>query len=279
MTRRVGGHHSVAKGLVEAMQAMEEMGGNCLQVFSGSPRVWARKPIDAFPFDTFRKHAKEHDFGPTVTHALYLVNLASDNADLLKKSVGVLKYDMEFDAKLGGGGVIVHLGSHQGRGFDAVLDQLVESLDDILTGTPEGSTFLIENSAGQNGKLCSDLHEIRILFDRLGAHTKSGRLGWCFDTCHAHCAGYGLDTVENAITQEKLWDGLKIIHVNDSRDPFGSGRDRHENVGEGTIGKEKFRAFLNNPKYTHLPLILEVPGFDKTGPDKKNIDIVKSLIR
>src|SRR3989344_1474259 len=272
--RRIGAHLSVAGGLLQAAQNAMTMGANCLQVFSGSPRVWARKPIDSFPYDMFITFCKDHDFGPVFTHALYLINLASDTPDLLTKSIGVLKYDLEFDARIHGGGVIVHLGSHQGRGFAASKEQVVKALKEILDSTPKSSTFLIENSAGQNGKLCSDLKEIRDLLDAVD----SLRLGWCFDTCHAFCAGYDLKTVEKEMTTLKLWDTLKVIHLNDSRDVFKSGRDRHENVGEGSIGKDGMKQFLTNPKFSHVPLILEVPGFDGDGPDAKNIAIVKDLI-
>lgn len=278
MKRRIGAHLSMAKGLLEAVQTMEGMGGNCLQIFSGSPRVWARKPIDAFPYEEYNQYVVSKDFGPTVIHALYLVNLASENPELVKKSIDVLRYDMQFNARMHGVGVVVHLGSHQGRGFDASVDMLVSNIEKVLKDSPKESTFLIENSAGQHGKLCSDLHEIRILFDRLHSYVESGQMGWCFDTCHAFAAGYDLEVVEESITKENLWNELKVIHLNDSRDPFNSGRDRHDNIGEGKIGKEVMRTFLHNPKFSHLPCILEVPGFDGSGPDKQNVDIVLNML-
>src|SRR3989344_7197239 len=107
--RRIGAHLSVAGGLVQAAQNAVAMGADCLQVFSGSPRVWARKPIDSFNYDACTTFCKDHDFGPVFTHALYLINLASDNPDLLTKSISVLKYDLDFDARIHGGGVIGHL--------------------------------------------------------------------------------------------------------------------------------------------------------------------------
>ncbi len=278
MKRRIGAHISIAKGLVEAVHTMENMGGNCIQIFSGSPRVWARKPIESFDFDSYKEYVKKQDFGPTVVHALYLVNLASENPELLTKSIHSLTYDMQFNAKISGGGVIVHLGSHQGRGFEQVFPQLVKSIEEIIQASPKNSMFLIENSAGQSGKLCSDLSEIRKLFDALSAYVLSTQLGWCLDTCHAYAAGYDLDTIEEQIEKYQLWDSLKVVHLNDSRDPFESGRDRHDNIGKGNIGKEKLQRFLNNKKFLHIPLILEVPGFDGNGPDKENIDIVKDLI-
>lgn len=278
MKRRIGAHVSIAKGLIEAVHSMEHMGGNCIQIFSGSPRVWARKPIASFSFDSYKEYVEKQDFGPTIIHALYLVNLASENPDLLKKSIDTLKYDMQFNAGISGGGVVVHLGSHQGRGFENVFPQLVKSIEEIIKGSPKNSVFLIENSAGQSGKLCSNLSEIRKLFDALSVYVSSNQLGWCLDTCHAYAAGYDLDSIEEEIETYHLWETLKVVHLNDSRDPFESGRDRHDNIGKGNIGKERLQRFLNNSKFLKIPLILEVPGFDGNGPDKENIDIVKSLI-
>jgi deoxyribonuclease-4 len=198
----------------------------------------------------------------------------------LQNSIHGIKYDLAFSSAIHGGGVVVHLGSHLGKGFDSVKVELAERLVEILQSTPDDSVFLIENSAGQNGKIASDFAEIRYLLDAVsGRGISPQRIGWCFDTCHAHAAGYDLDTVDAEIGKHNLWDSLKVIHLNDSRDPFDSGRDRHDNIGLGVIGSEKMRRFIQNPKFVQYPLILEVPGFDGKGPDKKNIDIVKDMLK
>ncbi len=276
--RRIGAHVSMAGGLVSAAQNVMDMGGNALQIFSGSPRSWARKPFDQSKADTFRTFCKEKNFGPTFIHSLYLVNLTADRDDLTQNSVKSIIFDLKFASQIGASGVVVHLGSHLGKGFDAVFDQLIANMKVILDATPENSTFLIENSAGQEGKLCSTLADIQRVFQTLPTYVKNKRLGWCFDTCHGFAAGYALTSVSEEMEKYQLLDVLKVVHFNDSRDPYQSGRDRHDNIGEGQIGKEMMKAVLRDKKLQHLPVILEVPGFDGKGPDAKNIQIVKEML-
>lgn len=276
--RRIGAHVSMAGGLVAAAQNVIDMGGNALQIFSGSPRSWARKPFDQSKADAFKSFCKEQGFGPTYIHALYLVNLTADRDDLTQNSINGITFDLKFASQIGASGVVVHLGSHLGKGFDAVFDQLIAHMKSILDATPADSTFLIENSAGQEGKLCSSFTEIQRVFEALSRYVKEKRLGWCFDTCHGFAAGYDLKTVSQEMKKFGLLDALKVIHLNDSRDPYESGRDRHDNIGEGLIGKEILKSLLHDKELEHLPLIMEVPGFDGNGPDAKNIEIVKAML-
>ncbi len=295
----IGGHVSAAGGISQAPARAKAIGANSLQFFSASPRVWKRMEISKSEVDKFNQLKKELGIEKSVIHAIYLLNLASENQELAAKSREVIEFDLRVDSATGGSGVVVHLGSHQGRGFEIVKHQLAEQISQVLGNTPENSTFLIENSAGQNGKIASELSEIRWLID----HVKSPRLGWCLDTCHAFANGYSLENPLKPVqsgsskpeaqnlfesVQERnlfeeidrlfLWDTLKVIHVNDSRDPASSGRDRHENIGFGEIGEKVFRSFLTHEKVRGLPLILEVPGIEgKSGPDKQNVDRVKEL--
>ncbi len=280
--RKIGGHVSAAGGIDKAIERAQAIGANCVQVFSGSPRVWAKPPLEKLDAKLIEAKQAELGVAPIVTHAIYLTNLASDNPELVKKSIDVLKYDLKFDALVKGAGVVVHLGSHQGRGWDAVKDQVVASIIEILAGTPADSHLLIENAAGQNGKICGNLGEIRWLMDEV----KSPRLGWCFDTCHGWAAGLALGEVNSnggmtaieEIDTWHLWDELTVIHVNDSRDPFASGRDRHANLGDGEIPSADFKYFLNYSKLKDKPLILEVPGIKDEGPDAENIARLKKLV-
>lgn len=290
----LGGHVSAAGGISQSLPRVKAIGGNAIQFFSASPRVWKRMEISKEEVTKFNHLKLELGVEKSVIHAIYLLNLASENPELAAKSREVIEFDLKVDSLTNGSGVVVHLGSHQGRGFLLVRDQIVDHVKRVLANTPENSTFLIENSAGQNGKIASDLSEIRWLIDQIG----SPRVGWCLDTCHAHAAGYFLATpgtennnsgntlfdqveAKNLITEldkYNLWQDLKVIHVNDSRDPFASGRDRHANIGEGEIGKEVLRSFLSHESVRALPLILEVPGMDgRSGPDAENIDRIKAL--
>ncbi|AFG36457.1 deoxyribonuclease IV [Spirochaeta africana] len=279
---RIGAHVSAAGGAHKAVERAHAIGADCVQVFSGSPRGWKRKPIDQVDAAAVFAAQQATGINPVVTHALYLTNLASENPEQVQKTIDAIVYDLEFDALLGGSGVVVHLGSHQGRGWETVRDQTADAMAQILERAPRNGTFLMENSAGQQGKLSSNLEELRWLLDRLQAPN----LGWCFDTCHAHAAGLYMGDPADAgarrsaiteIDRLQLWDTLKVIHVNDSRDPFDSGRDRHANLGEGQIPAEDLRCFLRRPELQKLPFILEVPGFAGEGPDAENIRRLREL--
>jgi deoxyribonuclease-4 len=285
MARKVGAHVSAAGGIHNAVQRAHEIGGNCVQIFSASPRVWAKPKLESFDTEKFFEAQKMYDISPVVTHALYLVNLASDNPASVEKSIKALTYELQFDSLIKGSGVVVHLGSHQGRGWAADQLLVLKSIETILANTPDDATFLIENSAGQNGKLATDFADIKWLIDQI----KSPKLGWCIDTCHAFCAGYQLNPkskvstgsigiVEELLEEYGLWSTLKCVHVNDSRDPFASHKDRHENLGDGSIPTEDFEHFLNLAPVKKLPLILEVPGLDGKGPDAENIRRLQQLV-
>lgn len=292
--RKLGAHVSTAGGVDQALRRAHDLGGTVAQVFSGSPRVWARTPLEKIDNEKVYSVMSELSMKPIITHSLYLVNVASDKPELLQKSVAALLHDLRFDALVKGGGVVVHLGSHQGRGWEAVKLQVRDTLKSLLAQAPAEAHLLIENSAGQNGKLNSELSEIRWLIDEVG----SSQLGWCLDTCHAHAAGYALGQEQLTktplgslnksglpvrmlaaeISTLKLWPELKCIHVNDSRDEFGSGRDRHENLGQGAIPVADFKAFLATPELVELPLIMEVPGLDGEGPDRANLDVLQAWV-
>ncbi|MBT3250083.1 MAG: deoxyribonuclease IV [Candidatus Pacebacteria bacterium] len=297
--QQIGAHVSAAGGVENTPKRAADIGCNCLQLFSGSPRVWRKTDLANHDVDKMFAEQAKYGVSSIFTHAIYLVNLASDKPELIEKSLATLKYDLAFDALVKGSGVIVHLGSHQGRGWETVREQVATEIKQLLNESSANSTLLIENSAGQNGKLNSDLAEIRWLLDEVD----SPKLGWCFDTCHAHAAGYALgeeakqkdgqdsliaeptevknvraETALEAINRLELWSSLKVIHVNDSRDEFGSGRDRHANLGEGIIPQADLKYFLNYSQTKEIPLLLEVPGADKKGPDAKNVSALKQLL-
>jgi len=279
--RKIGAHVSASGGLDQAVIRAAEIGANCLQLFSGSPRIWQKKNLGQFDLSKLTEARKKYRVDPIFTHALYLVNLASDKLELVKKSSESLIYELKFDALIHGSGVIIHAGSHQGRGWLSVQHQVIEQIKLILENTPNNSTLLIENAAGQKGKLHGNLTDIKWTLDQLPEFVNNNRLGWCFDTCHAYAAGYQLGQQENnvieQITQLNLWPALKCIHVNDSRDDAASGRDRHANIGDGLIPQEDLKYFLNYSQVIDLPLITEVPGINGDGPDKENILRIKKI--
>jgi deoxyribonuclease-4 len=276
--RRVGGH--VGGGLSSALANTLAIGGNCLQIFAGSPRMWARSLWQADVANQFAESATTHDLNPVYIHALYLTNLASDNSELVEKSIAALVMDMKNSAAINGAGVVLHIGSHQGRGWENARELVIQSIKEVLSKTPDNSYLLLENSAGQKGKIGSLVELSDIL-----SSVNSPRLKVCLDTAHAFEAGYNFTTTQGLemwikeIESTIGFDKIELLHLNDSKTPLGSGRDNHQNIGDGFIGESGIRTLINHPKLAHLPLILEVPGLEGMGPDKENIDRVKSLLK
>lgn len=289
MKRYIGAHVSASGGPSLAVARAHEIGADAVQIFSGSPRVWKRSSLSEIEREKFYSEKDKYNLGPTLIHSLYLVNLVAESPELKQKSQVALAFDLAYGSALKAIGVVVHLGSHQGRGWEQVRDQLAADLKILLSQAPAGARLLIENSAGQSGKLCSDLHEVRWLLDTVN----SPQLGWCLDTCHAFAAGYYLGeqapeelpakdhlsvrSLQAEIEKLQLWDSLVSVHVNDSRDPFASGRDRHENIGDGMIATDDLRFFLSLPQLTTTPLFLEVPGIAGKGPDEENVRRLRTL--
>ncbi len=275
--RRVGGHVSIAGGIQNAISSTINIGGNCLQIFAGSPRLWFRKPFPSDEVEKFLAEKSKNNLDPVFIHALYLVNLASDKEDLVQKSIASLVMDLQNGQAINSAGVVIHIGSHQGRGFEFVQSQLITNIKEIISKT-QTTPLLLECDAGQNGKVGS-LEELSFLIDNI----KDDRLGVCLDTAHLFASGYDLREPEKVTALIKklkdlsLLDKIKLIHLNDSKTACGSARDMHENLGDGQIGLEGLRDFVNRPELSHLPLILEVPGLDGMGPDKENISRAFSL--
>ncbi len=300
MTRnklRVGAHVSSAGGYDRAVERASQIGANCLQLFSGSPRGWQRPDLKTIDANKISSKQRELDVKPIIIHALYLINLVSDQPLIKTKSLRALKETLLISARMKAGGVVVHLGSHQGRGWLAVRDQLLVDLTALLTTTPKEARLLIENSAGQKGKINSDLVEIQWLLTHLELKANlvsQNRVGWCFDTCHAWAAGYFFsekapkltDAAKNPIRGQamdeikrlNLLASLACVHVNGSRDPFASGKDRHANLGEGLLPLEDISRFINLPAIRKLPLILETPGLKKPSSAKKEVEKLRQIL-
>ncbi|GAB4028158.1 MAG: deoxyribonuclease IV [Candidatus Microgenomates bacterium] len=278
MIRRLGAH--VGGGLSSAITNTLALGGNCLQIFAGSPRMWARSLWTEEVVNKFKESVTKHDLNPVYIHALYLTNLASDNSELVEKSIAALVMDMKNSAAINGAGVVLHIGSHQGRGWANSRTLVIKSIEAVLSKTPQESILLLENSAGQKGKIGS-LSELSDILNTISEK----RLRVCLDTAHTFEAGYnfttdqGLNLWLNEIEATIGFEKIELLHLNDSKTPLGSGRDNHQNIGDGYIGSEGLGRLINHPKLAHLPLILEVPGIEGIGPDKENIDRVKRLIQ
>lgn len=249
-----------------------------MQIFAGSPRLWFRKPFADDQVEDFLKEIKKYDITPTVIHALYLINLASTNKDILEKSINSLVIDMQNGSRIHSAGVIIHIGSHLGTGFDSVKDQLITVIQKVLDST-ENCDLILENDAGQNGKIGSP-EEISFLIKTI----KDSRLKMCLDSAHLFESGVDIRNQEvvNKFSEKlkslNLLDELVCIHLNDSATTLDSHHDMHANIGEGEIGLSGLGNLINHDSFKHLPLILEVPGDNRAGCDEKNITLVKGLL-
>lgn len=274
---KLGAHQSIAGGYHEALKRIHNIGGNCLQIFSSSPRGWSFAKTDENQIDQFLKIKSELKIDPIYFHASYLVNLA-DEGKIGHLSKLSLIYEMNMASKLNIKGSIVHLGSYKDQKTNKKYQCLISNIKEILEKTPKESDFIIENAG--NRKIGQTLEEI----SQIVKDVNHPRVRLCLDTCHLFSNGYRfdnkkeLDAFIDQLGKLGLLKLIEVFHINDSRDEFNSGQDRHTNIGQGKMKLEEFKALLNHPKTKSYPFIIETPGFDNKGPDKKNLDILKSLI-
>ena len=275
---RIGAHVSTAGGVSNAFAKAEEIGAEAIQIFASSPRAWAFKPPAEDQISTFKARAEETGISPTFLHGSYLVNVGG-TPDLVEKSIASLTQHMNAAGELGALGVIFHGGSHKGVGFDAILDQATTALQQVLSNTPSDVWLIIENSAGMGAHVGSSFQELSRMMDGID----SPRVKICLDTEHCFAAGYNLadskalDEVMAEFDKEIGLSNLVAVHANDAKVELGSGVDRHENIGEGHIGLDGFEVIMAHPAFRDVPFLLEVPGADKKGPDKENIDLLKEI--
>lgn len=272
---KLGAHLSISGGYYKALESIHSKGGNCLQIFSASPRAWNFARPSEKDIEIFTKTKTKLKIDPVYFHASYLINLAVNNR-VGQLSKNLLKHELKLASKLGVKGSIVHLGSFKEE--ENVYEDITVHIKEILDGSPDDTFFMIENAG--NNKIGQELKEIAHIIKEVD----SPRLRVCLDTCHLYSSGYDLSTSKKLELFLKEFDSLiglellELFHFNDSKDSFNSGRDRHENIGKGTIPIDEFKLIMTHPKLKHLPFIIEVPGFNDEGPDKKNLDILKLLV-
>ncbi len=276
---QLGAHVSTSGGIHTAIDRIEAMGGDCVQIFTQSPRAWRPTNHDPANFERCKERRAEAGIGDVVCHAVYLINLASPNDELYEKSVAALENTVDVASSIEADGVVFHVGSHQGAGFEVSLKRVVPAVRKALKRCSETTWLLIENTAGTGDTIGRSIDELAALYDALDAHE---RLGICLDTCHLYASGYDvtnreeLDRLLGEVDQRIGLERLRALHVNDSKTPLGSNRDRHDNIGEGLIGEE-LGVFLSHPKLQGLPAYLEVPGTDGHGPDAEQVRKLKEL--
>jgi deoxyribonuclease IV len=266
-------------GIKGALDRAAEIGADAVQLFAQSPRAWRFPDHDPADLATFREQRSEAGLGAVLIHALYLVNLASPNDEFYDKSVSTMRSTVEAGCAIEADGVVFHVGSHQGAGFDAGLERVVPALEQVLELCREPTWLLLENSAGAGGTIGRSVEELGVLVERLDRHPL---LGVCLDSCHLYASGYDitdaaeLDRLLAELDGSVGLDRLRALHVNDSKTPLGSNRDRHANMGDGLMG-EQLGVFVGHRALQHLPAVLETPGPEGRGPDAAEVQKLRDL--
>ncbi|MFC6904701.1 deoxyribonuclease IV [Halalkalicoccus tibetensis] len=271
----VGAHVSIAGGVDNAVSRQLDVGGNCGQIFTTSPQVWARPDIAEEEAERFREETEGELDGPWVIHSSYLVNLCTPKEDLREKSVASMQAELDAAEQLDIEFVNVHLGAHTGAGVEGGLENAASALDAL--DVPDGVTILIESDAGSGTKLGGEFEHLAEVLE-----ASEQELDVCIDTAHAFAAGYDLSTTEGVRETVEEFDevvgleNLRCIHLNDSKHACGTNKDEHAHVGEGLIGIEGMAAVINHPDLAEVPLVLETPTEDGKSYEW-NIDRVREL--
>jgi deoxyribonuclease-4 len=270
---------SSAGGIHTAVDRAEAIGAEAIQVFTQSPRMWRPTNHPEENLERFKERVAEVGLHGVVCHALYLVNLSAPDETIYEKSVAALKSSVDVACRIDADAVVFHVGSHLGAGFDKGLERVVPALLECLESCSEKTWLLIENTAGAGGTIGRSIEELATIVDKLEGHE---RIGICLDSCHLYASGYDvtdravLDGVLDQVEREIGLDRLRALHVNDSKMPLGSNRDRHDNIGEGLMG-DGLSTFLSHPRLQGLPALLEVPGPGNDGPDAEQIRRAQAL--
>jgi deoxyribonuclease IV len=283
----IGAHVRGGGSLVPSLELGVEMGATSIQIFTQSPRMWKPSLYAPEVLAAYREaEAETPQIRNTFCHATYLINLATADADLYEKSIETLTHNLSVARGMGASGLILHVGSHHGAGFDQVVRQIADAFERALAEAdpvPDGVAdcpILIENAAGSGGTVGRSFEEIRFLID---ACNGDDRLGLCIDTQHLWASGFDYSTVagtERLVQEVEFSVGmnrLRAFHLNDSKIELGGNRDRHANIGEGTIGSKGLAALVGHPRIRELPLILEVPGTGD-GPRAYDVEVAKQVV-
>jgi deoxyribonuclease IV len=275
----IGAHVSPAGGLPKAIERGIERGCQAIQIFNQSPRMWKPTQYRDEDVAAFREAMADSPIDAVLIHAVYLLNCASDDSEIRKKSLTSLTHSLRVGHAIGASAVVLHPGSaktgHVGEAIARAGKTIAAALSDS-----EGCELHLENTAGAGGTLGRSFDELAALIDAAGA---GKRLGVCLDSCHLLASGYDIRTPEKLSrvlreSTKKLGRGtVRSLHLNDSLTPLGSNRDRHANIGKGELGRKGCGAFLSAPSLQKLPCVLETPGENRDGAGTKEIALAMRL--
>jgi deoxyribonuclease IV len=277
----IGAHVSTAGGLPNAIGRGVERRADSIQIFHQSPRMWRPTGYTEDDYAACRGAMDGSRVEAVVIHAVYLINCATDDSDLRAKSLTSLIHALRLGDGSGAAGVVLHPGAQKGTAFAGAMRRAAKVIREALEQT-ESCPLLLEQTAGHKGLLGRDFDEIARLYELAGGHE---RLGLCLDSCHLFVQGFDVRDAEKLAAVLDEADAkvglqrLRAVHVNDAGAPLGSCRDRHADVGDGEMGRSGLSAFLSEPRFEGLPAPLEVPGPNKRGPDRNQVDKAKRLRR
>ena len=281
---KIGCHVSIAGGIDNSVVRAGELGCNTMQIFSKNASTWREKILKKDEVESFRENLKNSNINPVFIHTSYLINLASPSDELYFKSINAFLEEMKrADLLLPDPYLIIHPGAHTGAGEEYGIQRIIRALNIILEKSADlnlKTMILLEDTAGSGTHLGYTFYQLKRMVEEAKDRKK---IGICFDTCHAFAAGYDLshqEGVEQTLEEIDKYlslDQLKVIHLNDSKFPLGSRKDRHMHIGKGYIGLEGFKVLVNHKYLKDLPFILETPKNDEKD-DLKNISLVKSLV-
>lgn len=264
---RIGAHVSIAGGVQNAVDREVDFGGNCGQIFVGSPRGWATNEVDEDDAASFREASAAKDVGPWIVHGTYLINFATPKDDLAEKSIDAVQAEIDAADAYGIPYYVFHPGAHTGAGEETGVSNVAERLSAL--DIPDEVTVLLENTAGKGTTVGKRLADLATMVEESDYGYGEGGLGVCLDTCHLYAAGYdfttadGMEELVAEIDETVGVEHVDYLHLNDSKHPLGSEKDEHEHVGEGEIGEDGFRNFVNHGALRGKPMVLETPEDEK----------------
>jgi deoxyribonuclease-4 len=280
--KRIGVHVGTAGGSWTAVERAVAAGANTFQIFSSSPRMWRAAPVKPADAKKMLELRAKHDVGPVAVHASYLINLCSQTEAVRENSIAAFRGEVERALALGAEYLVLHPGSWKGLTREEGLRLAAQSIERAIDGVAwQGKDFriLIENTAGAEFSLGGKLEQVAELVECLKA---CAPVAVCLDTCHVHVAGYDIVSTDGYIETMKLvestvgFDAVKVWHCNDAKAAMGSKLDRHEHIGEGTIGAAAFRRLLQDERFTHCAFIAETP-VDAPGDEARNVGVLRAL--
>jgi len=279
----IGCHVSISGGFLNAIKEGTEIGCTAIQIFTKSNRQWTSKSISDKEAMLFVQAQKQSNIKIVVAHASYLINLGSTNQATQEKSYKALVDEIERCHQLQIPFLVLHPGTAESNKKNIIASETGNYINKAIEATQHCSTtVLVETMAGQGNSLGGNFHELAIILNQV---KQKNRIGVCFDTCHVFAAGYEITTHEKYIATMQQFDEiiglqyLKTFHINDSKKPFNSHLDRHENIGQGLIDIQAFKMIINDQQFTHIPKILETPKTEDLESDKKNLQAILNLIQ